>query len=97
MRANDIADGQDTAHAPAEHTSPAGQTLPHVPQLSKSVWVLVQVPLQLVSPAWQESAHVPFEHTLPAGHAIPQAPQVESLNVGVAVSILLYELRRQQR
>jgi TrmH family RNA methyltransferase len=29
--------------------------------------------------------------------AIPQAPQVESLNVGVAVSILLYELRRQQR
>ncbi len=29
--------------------------------------------------------------------AIPQAPQVESLNVGVATSILLYEVRRQQR
>jgi len=29
--------------------------------------------------------------------AIPQAPQVESLNVGVATSIVLYEVRRQQR
>ncbi len=29
--------------------------------------------------------------------AIPQAPQVESLNVGVATSIVLYEMRRQQR
>src|ERR1700687_4762760 len=29
--------------------------------------------------------------------AIPQAPQVESLNVGVAASIVLYEVRRQQQ
>jgi TrmH family RNA methyltransferase len=29
--------------------------------------------------------------------AIPQAPQVESLNAGVAASIVLYEVRRQQQ
>ena len=29
--------------------------------------------------------------------AIPQAPQVESLNVGVAASIVLYEVVRQRR
>jgi TrmH family RNA methyltransferase len=29
--------------------------------------------------------------------AIPQAPQVDSLNVGVAASIVLYEARRQQQ
>src|SRR5712692_3822184 len=29
--------------------------------------------------------------------AIPHAPQVESLNVGVATSIVLYEVRRQQQ
>ncbi len=29
--------------------------------------------------------------------AIPQAPQVESLNVGVATSIVLYEIARQRR
>src|SRR5882672_4581058 len=29
--------------------------------------------------------------------AIPQAPQVDSLNVGVAASIVLYEVRRQQQ
>ena len=28
--------------------------------------------------------------------AIPQAPQVESLNVGVATSIVLYEVMRQK-
>jgi len=29
--------------------------------------------------------------------AIPHAPQVESLNVGVAASILLYEIARQRK
>jgi tRNA G18 (ribose-2'-O)-methylase SpoU len=29
--------------------------------------------------------------------AIPQAPQVESLNVGVATSIVLYEVMRQRK
>jgi 23S rRNA (guanosine2251-2'-O)-methyltransferase len=29
--------------------------------------------------------------------AIPQAPQVESLNVGVATSIVLYEVMRQRQ
>ena len=29
--------------------------------------------------------------------AIPQAPQVESLNVGVATSIVLYEVARQRK
>jgi tRNA G18 (ribose-2'-O)-methylase SpoU len=28
---------------------------------------------------------------------IPQAPQVESLNVGVATSIVLYEVMRQKQ
>jgi tRNA G18 (ribose-2'-O)-methylase SpoU len=28
--------------------------------------------------------------------AIPQAPQVESLNAGVAASIVLYEMARQK-
>ncbi len=28
--------------------------------------------------------------------AIPQAPQVDSLNVGVATSIVLYEIARQK-
>jgi tRNA G18 (ribose-2'-O)-methylase SpoU len=29
--------------------------------------------------------------------AIPQAPQVDSLNVGVAASIVLYEVARQRK
>jgi hypothetical protein len=41
---------QETAHAPPEQTFPAGQAVPHLPQLALSVWMLVHVPPQLVSP-----------------------------------------------
>lgn len=41
--------------------------------------MLVQIPLQLVSPAWQLSAHAPFTHKKPAGHTVPHAPQLALL------------------
>jgi TrmH family RNA methyltransferase len=45
-----------------------------------------------------EGAGVPRDliKTMDEVVAIPQAPQVDSLNVGVAASIVLYEVRRQQ-
>ncbi len=55
---------------------PAGQTVPQLPQLALSLWRLVQVPPQFVSPDWQESWQVPPEQICPAGHAVPQAPQL---------------------
>jgi hypothetical protein len=52
-----------------EHTWPAAQTWPQVPQLPLSVCSFTQTPEQLVRPAWHESWHVPEEHTWPATHA----------------------------
>jgi hypothetical protein len=49
--------------APPEQTSPDGQGLLQPPQFAVSVWVLVQVPLQLLSPAWQLTAQLPPEQT----------------------------------
>jgi hypothetical protein len=60
---------------PPEHTVPAAQTWPHIPQFVLSVWSERHVPLQFVRPAPHETLHVPAAHTLPAGHAVVQLPQ----------------------
>ena len=62
--------------APPEHRCPAPQTVPQVPQLLLSVWVLVQVPLlpHGVSPAVQ--AHAPLWQVLPPLHGPQAAPPV---------------------
>jgi hypothetical protein len=49
------------------------QALPHRPQLAVLTWMLVQVPLQSVSPALQ--AHAPVVQTCPGVQAAPHAPQ----------------------
>ena len=67
---------QVTVQAQPTQVWPAGQALPHLPQLLRSIAVLTQVPPQFVSPAWQLSTHVPFEQTWPAGHSVPHAPQL---------------------
>ena len=46
---------QVAAQVPPVHALPAGQVTPHAPQFALSVAVLVQTPLQLVSPVWQLS------------------------------------------
>ena len=60
---------------PAEQTSPALQAVAQTPQFCRSFCRLTQVPLQLLSPAWQETAHLPAEQTSPALQALAQAPQ----------------------
>jgi hypothetical protein len=52
----------------------AGQTLPHVPQLLGSVFVLMQRPPQFVAPPGH--AQAPFTQTNVGGHMRPQAPQL---------------------
>ena len=43
-------DWQESAHLPAEQTSPALHAVPQAPQFLLSPWTLTQVPLQSVSP-----------------------------------------------
>jgi hypothetical protein len=65
-------------------TAPFGtgwQTLPQVPQLSGSLWVLAQSAPQQLSlpgqalPTPQGPTHWPPEHVSPPGQALPQVPQ----------------------
>ena len=67
---------QESAHLPAEQTSPERHAVPHTPQWARSVLRLTQVPLQSDRPLWQESAHLPAEQTSPERHAVPHAPQL---------------------
>jgi hypothetical protein len=67
-------------HPPAVQTAAAfagaAQTLPQVPQLRGSVWVLVQLPAHSVSPEAQVARHTPAEQTCPAPQALLHAPQL---------------------
>ena len=54
---------QETAQVPREHTEPAGQTLPHVPQLPLSLARSRHVPEQLVVPEPHVTWQRPSEHT----------------------------------
>jgi len=60
---------------PPEQSCPAAQALPQAPQWAPSVWRLVQVDPQAVSPVPQDTMHAPAEQVLPGGQALPQAPQ----------------------
>jgi len=64
---------QLTVHLPLEHTSPAGQTLPHVPQFDGSTSVAVHVVPHSVWLAghW----HAPETHAWPGWQTIEQPPQ----------------------
>ncbi len=68
---------QELAQAPREQTVPDGHARPHPPQLSGSLWVEVQTPLQRVPPFahW----HVPPWQVVPPAHRVPQAPQAAPL------------------
>jgi hypothetical protein len=70
--------------APAMHAWPAGQLLPHIPQLALSVMVSAQeatpIAVQRVCPeghagGWQ----TPIAQVSPAAQAVPQAPQLAVL------------------
>jgi hypothetical protein len=71
-------------HTLLMHLPPVAQTLPHVPQLRRSLVVFTQEPLQAVMPPPQLWAHIPCEQTLvppvgAGGQALPQAPQLVKL------------------
>jgi hypothetical protein len=53
----------ETAHMPAEQTSPVGHVFPQIPQLALSSRTFVQVPPQLVRPAWHVTAQAPPEQS----------------------------------
>jgi hypothetical protein len=53
------------------------QTVPHAPQLWKSLLVSTHLPLQFVIPLGQP--HWPAVQTPPVGHADPHAPQFAAL------------------
>ena len=61
-------------HWPLLHTVPAGQTLPQLPQLAESDWVLKQPPPHTVvaggqlTPPSAPEPHEPLLHESPAGH-----------------------------
>ncbi len=65
-------------HAPPLHVCPLVHTLPHVPQLALSVFVLVQMPAQ----SWLGGVHVtpplqtPAMHVWPPVQMLLQVPQL---------------------
>ena len=63
----------DVLHAEPVQTCPVGHTWPHVPQLSLSVAVSVQVePHKVVEPVQMQ---LPPLHDVPPVHGLPQPPQ----------------------
>jgi hypothetical protein len=66
--------GQVATHAAAEQNGvPAGQAMPHMPQLAPSDMVFAQPLVQAVSPAWHMQEPL---HTCPALQAFPQPLQL---------------------
>jgi len=68
---------------PSVHVAPAGQALPHEPQLAALVCRSTQVimpppnpPVHAVSPVAQPPVQAPFTHELPGPQRLPQAPQL---------------------
>ncbi len=79
--------GHAQLQAPAEHTRPAGQVVPHAPQLRGSMRRSTQVPPQRDCPVGQIARQVPAVHDCPVGHALPQRPQLRgSLRVSVQLA-----------
>lgn len=76
-------------HEPLEHTWPAGQAWPQLPQLFRSTWRSAQnlpppastppsagaTAVQVIRFVAQFNAQCPIEHTCPAAHAVVQLPQ----------------------
>ena len=71
---------QVAAHFPFEQSSPAGHTLPQLPQFSGSVEVEEQkVGVAAGQATWlaeQVCTHFPPEQSSPAAHTAPQPPQL---------------------
>jgi hypothetical protein len=66
---------QFAAHAPLEHTVPAGHTRPHWPQLALSVRRSRQTLAHTERPPPHESSQTPATQSCPAAQVVPQAPQ----------------------
>jgi hypothetical protein len=61
---------------PPTQASPAGQSLPHPPQLPSLVARSTQLPLQMLWPLGQVVPQWPAEHAWPLVQATPQPPQL---------------------
>jgi hypothetical protein len=70
-------------HLPSAQNSGLVHTVPQAPQLTLSVFVLTQAPVQAVWPAAQVALHFPLEQTSPPAHAVPQAPQLVGSDASV--------------
>src|SRR5687767_1088717 len=68
--------GQLAMHVDAPQTSPAAQTVVHIPQWVGSLVISTQTPPQSVSPPGH--AHIPARHSIPPEQTTPQAPQLVS-------------------
>jgi hypothetical protein len=66
----------ESTHMPIEHTWPAAQAFPHMPQWARSVCTSRHEPEQFESPDAHDSTHMPIEHTCPSAQAFPHAPQL---------------------
>jgi hypothetical protein len=79
----------DVVHTPAAQTLPAPpspvQTLPHVPQLFGSLWVVAHTPLHRCPPS--EHWHVPFWQLVPPVQRTPHPPQLS-----LSVSSLMHKV-----
>jgi hypothetical protein len=62
-------------HCPTEQICPAGQTLPHAPQLATSLWVSTQLAPHSTSGDVHPAAQFPVSHTWFAPQTLPQVPQ----------------------
>lgn len=61
---------------PLLHHSVSAQTVPQAPQLSGSMEVRVQLPLQFSVPAGQSVVQVPRAQASPEAHSLPHSPQL---------------------
>jgi hypothetical protein len=66
------------------------QPLPQPPQLTRSVWVFAQAPLQSACPEAQEAVQAPLEQT-PASQALPHDPQLFG-SLAVFAQVPLHEV-----
>jgi hypothetical protein len=81
---------QESAHAPCEQTCPAGQDVPHVPQLSGSLARFGQAPWHEAGALAQRKLHVPESQLAAAlGGAKQRVPQPPQLSGSRSVSTQL--------
>jgi hypothetical protein len=68
------------SHRPALQREPAGQTLPHAPQLFASVMGLMQVPPHTIIPPTHEATQLtPMQIGVVPEHTVEQLPQCSGL------------------